>query len=109
MNEKMSYHVSVQRADRVQHIVKEIGIGQIVKEKYSRFDLEQAGCYTCITDTGVTIIKSEDKATIITMYVTTQRELVSVFGGPKKIPPYLKRKVDYNQSKFTQAGKTIWR
>ena len=34
MNEQMTYHVAVQRANRVQHIVEEIGIGQIIKEKY---------------------------------------------------------------------------
>lgn len=109
MNEEMTYHVRVQRQDRVKHIIEEIGIGQIIKEKYTRFNIGQAGRYVCLTDTGITIIKSEDKSRIITMYVTTQRELQAVFGGPKKIPPFLKKKVDHNQSKFTQAGKTIWR
>ena len=109
MHENLSYHVRVERADRVKHIIEEIGIGQIIKEKYVRFSLEQAGRYLCLTDTGITIIKSEDKQKIITMYVTTQHELVSVFGGTKKIPPFLKKKVDHNQSKYTQAGKTIWR
>lgn len=107
--EKMTYHCEVQRADRVKHIVEEIGIGQIVKEKYVRYNIGQAGRYVCITDTGITIIKTEQKDTIITMYVTTQNELVAIYGGTKKIPPYLKKKVDRNQSKYTQAGKTIWR
>lgn len=109
MNEQMSYHVRVQRQDRVKHIIEEIGIGQIIKEKYTRFSLEQAGRWVCLTDTGITIIKSEDKLKIITMYVTTQRELVSVFGGTKKVPTFLKKKVDHNQSKYTERGKTIWK
>lgn len=108
MNEQMTYHVAVQRAERVKHIVEKIGIGQIIKEKYTRFSLEQAGRWVCLTDTGITIVKDEPKEKIITMYVTTQRELVAVFGGAKKVPPFLKKKVDHNQSKFTQAGKTIW-
>lgn len=99
---EMTYHVRIERRDRVQHIINEIGMGQIVKEKYVN------GCYTCITDTGVTLIKSADKLKLVTMYVTTYRELVSVFNGPKKIPPYLRKRVDHNQSLFTQAGKTIW-
>lgn len=107
---EMTYHVAVQRADRVKHIIEEIGMGQVIKEKYIGYGIGgQAGRYICITDTGVTIIKSEDKLKIITMYVTTQRELISVYGGPKKVPPFLKKKVDHNQSKFTQGGKTIWR
>jgi hypothetical protein len=109
MNEQMSYHVAVQRADRVKHIIEDIGIGQVVKEKYVRFSLEQAGRWVCITDTGITIVKDEQREKIITMYVTTQRELVSVFGGTKKVPTFLKKKVDHNQSKFTERGKTIWK
>lgn len=106
---EMTYHVAVQRADRVKHIMGEIGLGQIIKEKYTRFNLDQAGRWVCLTDTGVTIIKSEDKQKVITMYVTTQRELVLVYGGVKNVPAFLRKKVDKNQSKYTQAGKTIWR
>ena len=109
MNEQMSYHVRVQRQDRVKHIIDEIGIGQVIKEKYTRFNLDQAGRWICLTDTGITIIKSEDKQKIITMYVTTQKELVAIFGGTKKVPAFLKKKVDHNQSKFTERGKTIWK
>jgi hypothetical protein len=109
MKEQMTYHVAVQRAERVKHIIEDVGLGQIVKEKYTRFSLEQAGRWVCITDTGVTIIKDEPKEKIITMYVTTQRELVSVFGGANKVPAFLRKKVDHNQSKYTERGKTIWR
>lgn len=110
MNEQMTYHVAIQRADRIKHIVEEIGMGQIIKEKYIGYGIGgQAGRYICLTDTGITIIKDEAKLKIITIYVTTQRELVAVFGGTKKIPPFLRKKVDYNQTKYTQAGKTIWK
>ena len=109
MKEQMTYHVAVQRADRVKHIIEDIGMGQIIKEKYVRFSLNEAGRWICLTDTGVTIVKDEPKEKIITMYVTTQRELVSVFGGTKKVPTFLRKKVDYNQSKYTERGKTIWR
>ena len=53
MNEQMSYHVRIERANRVQHIIEEIGIGQVIKEKYTRFSLEQAGRWVCLTDTGI--------------------------------------------------------
>ena len=109
MKEQMTYHVAVQRAERVKHIVNDIGLGQIVKERYTRFSLEQAGRWVCLTDTGITIIKDETKEKVITMYVTTQRELVAVFGGTKKVPSFLRKKVDYNQSKYTERGKTIWK
>ena len=100
---ELTYHVKVERAQRVQNIVEKIGMGQVVKEKFMN------GSYTCITDTGVTIIKTADKLKVITIYVTTQRELVAVYGGTKKIPSFLRKRVDHNQSKFTSEGKTIWR
>lgn len=106
---EMTYHVQVERAERVKHIVEEVGIGQVIKEKYIGYGIGQAGRYICVTDTGVTIIKDEAKLKIITMYITTQRELVFIYGGTKKVPSFLKKKVDHNQSKYTQHGKTIWR
>lgn len=110
---KMSKHCEIYRQDRVDHIKKEIGLGQIVREKYvhtaAQIAAGEAGRYLCVTDTGIMIIKSEDKATIITMYVATYRELVSLYGGERNIPKYLHKKVDRNQSKFTNRGKTIWR
>lgn len=98
----MTYHCEVERAARVRKIQEMIGMGQIVKEYflYNR--------WTCITDTGVTIIKSCNKQETITIYVTTMRELLMVYGGRKKIPAYLIKKVNYNQSKYTINGKTIW-
>ena len=106
---EMTYHVAVQRANRVKHIIEDVGLGQVIKEKYTRYNITEAGRWVCITDTGITIIKDEPKQKIITMYVTTQKELVSVFGGVKKVPTYLRKKVDYNQSKYTEKGKTIWK
>ena len=102
INIAMTYHCKVERRNRVNHIINKIGIGQVVKESFNH------GKYTCITDTGVTLIKTEKKDKIITMYVTTYKELVAVFGGQKKIPSYLRKKVDRNQSFFTENGKTIW-
>ena len=98
----MTYHCEVERANRVQKIQAEIGMGQIIKEYFIY------GRWTCITDTGVTIIKSFNKAEIVTIYVTTMRELLMVYGGKKKIPAYLIKKVNYNQSKYIINGKTIW-
>ena len=109
----MSYHCRVERAERVKQIIANVGIGQIVKECYTRnsdrIARGELGCYLCITDTGITIIKTEDKLKVITMYITTYRELVMAYKGVKNIPNYLRKKVDHNQSKFTREGKTIWR
>lgn len=98
----MTYHCKVERANRVANIITEIGMGQIIKEVFIH---ER---WKCITDTGITIIKSANKQDTITIYVTTVRELIKVYGGDKKIPPFLKKKVYKNESKYTLNGKTIW-
>lgn len=110
MKESMTYHVAVERKNRVENMIEKIGLGQIIKERYCGYGIgPKAGRYICVTDTGITIIKDETRASIITMYVTTQRELQFVYGGAKKIPPFLRKKVDHNQSLFTKDGKTIWK
>lgn len=111
--EKMTYHCEVVRQERIRNIINKIGMGQVIKEKYIH-TIEQMqkgipGTFTCITDTGITIIKSEDKQKIITIYVTSYRELVAIFNGAKNIPTYLRKKVDHNQSLFIKEGKTIWK
>ena len=109
----MTYHCQYERANRIKHIIEEIGLGQIVAEKYSMTSLAvqakgYTGKYICVTNTGITIIKSEDKQKIITMYVTTARELNYVYGGVNRVPTYLKKRADHNQSKYVREGKTIW-
>ena len=110
---EMTYHCRVERQERIQHIINDIGLGQVVREKYvhtvEQIIAGQAGKYICVTDTGITIIKSEDKTKIITMYVTTFRELLSLYNGAKNIPSYLRKRVDRNQSFYIENGKTIWK
>lgn len=107
--ENMTYHAKIERAERIQKIVELIGMGQIIKKQFRQAEIGSRGNWICITDTGITIVKDADGIKIVTIYVTTQRELVAVFGGPKKVPSFLKKKVDRNQSLYTKEGKTIWR
>lgn len=108
---EMTYHCKTQRAARVQKIIENIGIGQVIRERYCRSAEQiksgEAGRYQCLTDTGIILILSEDKKTIVTMYVATYREALKIYGGTK-IPPYLHKKIDRNQSYYTECGKTIW-
>lgn len=99
---EMTYHCGVERAYRVQKIVEQIGMGQIIKKRFVR------NCYSCVTDTGVVIVKTADEMKIVTIYVATVRDLYFIFDSVKKVPSYLVRKVNHNQTLFTRNGKTIW-
>lgn len=113
LNATLTKHCEFGRKNRIEEIIKNIGIGQIVKETYVRgfnkIETNQNGAYMCITDTGITIVKDETRTKIITMYVTSFRELVILFKGANNIPKYLRKKVDQNQIKYIKKGKTIWR
>lgn len=112
-NAELTKHVKFGRNQRLRKIIEEVGLGQIVKKVYYRSSDKimsgQAGVYLCITDTGITIVKDEKEEKIITLYVTTVKELVRAYNGKKGIPTYLTKRVDRNQSKFIKNGKTIWR
>ena len=116
MNPTMTYHCAVERANRVQNIINTVGLGQIIKESYIGSCLNswqagnnrQAGKYICITDTGIIIVKDELREKIITMYVATYKDLLKLYNG-SKIPKWLHKKVDRNQTFYTENGKTIWR
>lgn len=113
LNTTLTKHCEFGRKKRIEAIIKNIGIGQIVKETYVRdfnkIETNQNGAYICVTDTGITIVKDEIHSKIITMYVTSFKELVMVFKGVNNIPKYLRKKVDQNQIKYIRNGKTIWR
>lgn len=108
--ETMSYHFRVERAERREAISAAVGYGTIIKEKYTRTS-EQimkniSGRYMCVTDTGIIIIKNETKDVIITAYVATMRELLSIYNGMNNIPKFLRTKCDRNQIKYIKNGKT---
>lgn len=109
-NAQLTRHASIDRANRIEQIQNNIGLGQIIKEKYCRswdkVDAGKNGVYVCITDTGITIVKDELKQKIITIYVTTYRELLVVYQSTNKIPTWLRKKVDKNQSHYIKNGKT---
>lgn len=112
MNTTLTKHCEFDRKNRVQAIIDNIGLGRIVKEVYVRsfkaIEKGQDGVYLCFTSTGITIVKDEKREKIITMYVTSYRELVRAFKGAGNIPKYLHKKVDKNQTKYIKEGKTIW-
>lgn len=100
---ELTYHAKIQRADRIRMIEQKIGFGTVIKEVYHN------GCFQCLTNTGIILVKDDNRELLITAFVATQRELVMMYGGTKKIPPYLRKKVDHNQSLFTMDGKTVVR
>ena len=107
MTATMTSHCANDRIARVQAIITNIGLGQIVAERKElssnpRFPFK----YVSITDTGVTVVRSVDKTRIITMYVTTVRELIRVYDGRANVPDKMMHIVIQNERKYIRNGKT---
>ena len=107
MTATFSRHCSIDRANRIDHILREIGLGQLACERYTTNQAGR-GKYLCLTDTGIMIVKSADKLKIVTVYVATMKDVVYVYDGHKNIPQRLKKIVIENTQKYIREGKTIW-
>jgi hypothetical protein len=95
--EVMSKHLRTERIDRAEYIATTIGIGKEVirKEKKGR------DSYSCLTDTGVVIIRGFDNS-IITMYIATMAQATAIAEG--NLPKYLKDVVRRNEKKNYQKN-----
>lgn len=95
-----SRHVLEERKDRVDFIKRKVGFGQVIKEVYTSKG-NQLGNRTWkqLTDTGVVLILSEERDTLITVFLCDMNMLQNTFyhGNSKKIPSYLRKKVQSNQ------------
>lgn len=109
MTATMTSHCANDRFERIQKIISNIGLGNIVQERTEvSSNRNYARKVLCVTDTGITIVKSENKMKIITIYVTTTKELIRVYNGRMNVPENIWTKVQYNESRYIRNGKTIW-
>lgn len=89
-----TYHISKDRIDRATYIMTTIGIGEIVKEQRT---IQEDGriSWTCVTDTGVILVLSEDKSVCITLYIAKQAKVSALYEG--KTPHWLWKIVQRNK------------
>lgn len=79
---KLTRHAQEERLERLAYIGATIGFGKPIKE-----DRYQSQCYQQLTDTGVILIKSEDRTKLITAYIATERKVKAMYHGrvPKAV------------------------
>ena len=82
---KFSRHALEGRENRIVWIATEVGFGQVV-DTIQIYDVERSYRRVELTETGVAIIKAIDEEMVITMYLPTQRQLISWYGDKNLIP-----------------------
>lgn len=90
-----TFHMSEDRFDRVVFIATQVGYGEVVREKF--FHTEDRGDYwRQITSTGVLIVRSADKSTVITVWLANVGQAKEVFNGAM-LPQYLFNRIMKNR------------
>lgn len=114
----ISYHAREERKARVEWIEKYVGYGQVIKEMYGCYiggmiysgilpQNRQAVIFQ-LTDTGIVFVKAEDNIDfLITLFPCNPKNLLQFYNGnSKKIPSFLKKKVDRNFSNYKNYKNT---
>lgn len=89
-------HASEDRLDRITAIALTIGFGKVIKER------QRDGKWYQITDTGVLVVRTPDKESIITIWAATQRQVADIYGE-ETIPGTLRYKMKANRKKFPET------
>lgn len=98
---KFSYHVAVEREERLTTIATTIGFGKVVDTFYRKDkNVNEVRSYS-ITDTGVLIIKDESEKYLITAYAVRAKKLASFYKerGCTLAPSYLMQVARNNEKK----------
>jgi hypothetical protein len=94
---RMSYHLTVERADRVRHIENSIGWGTEVISAPCK-DIPHVE--RVLTTTGVMIVRKDD-GLLITAWIADVKQAVSVWKtakGDRPLPHWLWNMVNYNNN-----------
>ena len=71
--QKMAKHLTHDRIDRAVYIASTIGVGKEIIRAYN----EKKDSYSCLTDTGVMVIR-DPKGVIITMYIASMNQAIAM-------------------------------
>lgn len=80
-----SHHAITDRIERMTEIALTIGFGSVVEEFPC---INQYGnTWHCLTDTGVVIIKTDDKEKVITLFCATPERVFAYYKNYKNTRP----------------------
>lgn len=96
MKTNMTYHARKDRMDRIEFILDNVGLGEVVAETASK---DSRGGTIRLTSTGVIIVVSADNRTIVTTYIASVSQAIRVYSAAHyttKLPNALYKKVAAN-------------
>lgn len=97
MKSNMTYHAMNDRKNRLEYIIDTIGIGNEIASSPSRDDPRVS---RILTDTGVIIVTNRETKKLVTAYIATINQGVSVYTqghGVNKAPAWVMKILQKNK------------
>lgn len=83
MKTNMTRHARFDRMSRLEYILDTVGIGEVIAEIENTHDAR--GGFQRLTSTGVIVITSQNKRTIVTAYIATIEQACGVYCKAKRV------------------------
>ena len=90
--QEMAKHLTHDRIDRAVYIASTVGVGKEVIRTYN----EKRDSYSCLTDTGVMVIR-DPKGVIITMYIASMNQAIAMSNN--QLSKTLRNTIKHNEKK----------
>ena len=99
MKLSMTYHAREERFDRLSALVDYLGVGEIVLEVPDKY---YTNSISCLTSTGIIIVKSSVNGVMITGHMASIRQATAMFytAGISRIPRTLYQTINRNNKKY---------
>lgn len=99
MKFEMTYHASIERADRLAACIEYLGMSKFILEAKDR---RYPGTRQCLTSTGIILVVSESTGQVITGFMASMPQLFAMYRscGYKQVPPKIYARVEKNIAKY---------
>lgn len=90
----LSYHAQFERAERFAKLEETLGFTNIAMEAID----PKRNTKLCVTSSGILIVKDVKTDMVVTAYMISVKELISISrkAGKKQVPPKLMKRVEKN-------------
>ena len=99
----VSRHASKERINRLTMLIETLGLDDEGFILETRNDLaHNNGTTSCLTSTGIIIIKNTENGNLVTGYMATERQVVGMYrsAGYKRVPDKIMKTVRRNNKKY---------
>lgn len=98
----VSRHASKERINRLSKLIEVLGLNDDGFILEARNKIHDNGTTSCLTSTGIIIIKNTENGNLVTGYMATERQVIGMYrsAGYNKVPDNVMKTVRRNNKKY---------